>query len=48
MYRSLPALTRVDERRVGTFLVEDAVRIVEADDLVMLHEIDMIGLQPPK
>ena len=29
-------------------LVEDAVRILVAQDLVMLHEIDAVGLQPPQ
>src|SRR6267378_1087717 len=39
--RSLP----VDERTVGAFPVEDAMWIVIPQDLVMLHEIDAIGLQ---
>src|SRR6266850_3743843 len=40
--RSLP----VDERTIGAFLVEDSMWIVIPQDLVMLHEIDAIGLQP--
>jgi hypothetical protein len=41
----LAGLTRLDERRVGTFRVEDPVRIVEPDHLVMLDEIDVICLK---
>src|SRR5205823_758082 len=36
----------VDKRTIGAFVVEDSMRIVIAQDLVMLHEIDAIGLQP--
>jgi len=35
----------VDERTIGAFLVEDSMWIVIPQDLVMLHEIDAIGLQ---
>src|SRR5258708_2118930 len=37
---------RVDERAIGTFLVEDSMWIVIPEDLVMLYEIDAIGLEP--
>src|SRR2546425_4719370 len=42
----LPRSLRVDERTVGAFLVEDAMWIVVPQDLMMLHEIYAIGLQP--
>jgi hypothetical protein len=41
----LASLTRLDECRVGTLLVEDPMRVVESDHLVMLNQIDVIGLQ---
>src|SRR3954462_4900242 len=42
----LPRLSRLEQGGVRAFLVEDAVRILEAQDLVVLHEIDPVGLQP--
>ena len=42
----LARLPRLEQRSVGALLVEDPVGILEADDLVMLHEIDAIGLEP--
>src|ERR1700730_154006 len=42
----LASLLPVDERAIGPFVVEDSMRIVVAHDLVMLDEIDAIGLQP--
>ncbi len=42
----LACLLRVDERAIGAVIVEDAMRIVIPDDLVMLHEVEAIGLQP--
>src|SRR5207253_8354339 len=41
----LAGLARVEERAVRAFLVENAVRILVAQNLVMLNEIDMVGLQ---
>ena len=38
-------MSRLDQRGVGALVVEDPVRILEANDLVMLHQIDAIGLQ---
>jgi len=45
----IPDLPRSAARRrrtVGAFLVEDAMWIVRTQDLMVLHEIDAIGLQP--
>src|SRR5580704_7722172 len=42
----LACCSPVDERAIGAFVVEDSMRIVVAQDLVMLNEIDAIGLQP--
>ena len=41
----LARLFRLDQRLHRAALLEDAVRIVETQDLVMLHEIDVVGLQ---
>ena len=41
----LPLLPRIEQCGVRAFLVEHPVGILEADDLVMLHQIDVIGLQ---
>src|SRR5215510_3931902 len=37
-----------DERRVRSFLVEDAMRILETQDLVMLDQVDVVCLQTPQ
>ena len=43
----LPRLPPLDQRRVRSFLlVEDPMGILVADDLVMLHEVDAVGLEP--
>src|SRR6202521_4502867 len=42
----LACLSPVDKRAIGAFVVEDSMRIVIPQDLMMLHEIDAIGLQP--
>jgi hypothetical protein len=39
---------RLQERGVGALLVEDAVRVVEAKDLVVLHQIDAVGPEAAK
>ena len=41
----LARLARLHERRVRAVFVEDAVRVVVAKDLVMLHEVDAVGLR---
>ena len=41
----LARLPRLEERRVGAVVVEDAVRILVADDLVVLDQVDAVGLQ---
>ena len=41
----LARLPGLDQRRVGAVLVEDAVRILVADDLVVLDQVDAVGLQ---
>ncbi len=41
----LTCLTRLHERGIGAFRTEDSMRVLEADDLVMLHEIDAVGLE---
>src|ERR1700737_2165758 len=41
----LARLLSIDERAVGDLLVENAMRIFIAEDLVMLDEIDPVGLQ---
>src|ERR1700676_2669282 len=41
----LACIAPVDERPIGAFVVEDSMRIVIPQDLVMLHEIDAIGLE---
>src|SRR5262245_46946917 len=37
---------RVDQRGVCAVRVEDAVGVIEANDLVVLHQVDVIRLQP--
>ena len=45
----LAGAARVEQGEVRAFaVVEDAVGIVEADDLVVLDEIDAVGAQPPQ
>src|SRR5688572_2005228 len=45
----LPRPLRVIEHLLRTLLlVEDAVRVLVPDDLVMLHEVDAVGLEPPE
>src|SRR5262245_17033633 len=39
---------RVDQRGVCAVRVEDAVGVIEANDLVVLHQVDVIRLQPPQ
>ena len=41
----LSRLSRLDERSVGAVVVEDAVRILVAQDLVVLDQVDAVGLQ---
>src|SRR5262245_35941179 len=43
---NLSRLARFEQRRVCTFFSKDAMRIFVAQNLVMLDQIDMIGLQP--
>jgi hypothetical protein len=42
----LAGLTRLDERGVGAFVVEDPVGILVAEDLMVLDQVDPVGLQP--
>jgi hypothetical protein len=44
----LAGLARVHERRVGALFVENPMRILEAQDFVVLDEVDAIDLQPPE
>ena len=44
----LAGLRASSERLHRAALGEDAVRVVEADDLVELHQIDVVGLEPPQ
>jgi hypothetical protein len=39
---NLSRFTRLHERGVGSFFVEDAVRVFEANDFVMLDEVYVI------
>ena len=41
----LPGLLRCRESLHGTAFAEDAVRVVVAEDLVVLHEVDAIGAE---
>ena len=41
----LAGLLRVAQRLHGAALGEDAVGIVETDDLVKLHQVDVVGLR---
>ena len=41
----LARLLRLEQRLHGAAFGEDAVGIVEADDLVELHEVDAVGLR---
>jgi hypothetical protein len=40
-----PRRSRIDERGVGAFLVEDPMRVLVPNHLVVLHEVDAIGTQ---
>jgi len=44
----LTCLARFGERCLCALFVENPMRILEAQDFVMLNEIDAIGLQPPE
>ena len=44
----LAGLLGLDHRLHGAALGEDAVRILEADDLVELQQVDVVGLEPPQ
>ena len=41
----LPSLSCLEERRVRATLIKDPVRVLEPDHLVVLDEVDAIGLQ---
>src|ERR1019366_7925870 len=43
---NLARLSRRHHRFMSPAFRKNTIRIVEADDLMMLHQIDMIGLQP--
>ena len=40
-----PSLLRLQECRLGTLVIEDSMRIVEADDLVVLDQVDAVRFQ---
>ena len=44
----LSGFLRLDERLVGAFFVEDTVRVLVPQNLMMLHQIDVVGLKPAK
>jgi hypothetical protein len=41
---NLSGVARLDQCGVGAFSIEDAMRIFETKNLVVLHEVDMIGV----
>ena len=43
---NLPRLPRFDERAVRSILVENAMRVLVSNDLVMLNQIDAVGAEP--
>ena len=46
MKRTLPACFAASDGFHGAALGKDAVRIVEADDFVMLQQVDVVRLEP--
>ncbi len=44
----LAGLARLHERRVRAVVVEHAVRVLVAKYLVMLHQVDAVGLEAPQ
>jgi predicted metalloprotease len=44
----LPRLARLHQRGVGALVVEDPVRVLVADDLVVLDEVDPIRPEAPQ
>ena len=45
MKRSLPCFFCLQKRRHRAVFLEDLVRVFHADDLVVLHEVEPIGLE---
>jgi hypothetical protein len=43
---NLPCLSCFDQRPVGALLIEDPMRIFEAEHLVMLYKVDAVRVQP--
>ena len=43
---NLAGLFRIHQGAVRTVFVEDAMRILIAKNLVVLHQVDVVGLQP--
>ena len=39
---------RLDQHGVGAFFVENAMRVLIPDDLMVLDQVDAVGLQPPE
>src|SRR5579871_5631754 len=44
----LARLTRLDQGRVRTLLIEDSMRVFEPDDLMVLDQVDPVSLQAPE
>jgi hypothetical protein len=42
----LPRLPRFEERAVGALLIENAMRVLVSNDLVMLNQIDAVRAEP--
>ena len=42
---NLPRLLGLENRFIGSTLREYAIGIVKADDFMVLHQIDVVGLQ---
>ena len=41
----LPRFARLDERRIGAVVIENAVRILVAENLVVLDQVNAVGLE---